>query len=75
MFSGRPAPALTCQSIRIAIAASENAHFERASEWVEVLKKIHERKIQILAFANNHYAGFGPGTIEEFRALWRRAGQ
>ena len=42
-------------------------------EWVEVLKKVHERKIQILAFANNHYAGYGPGTIEEFRALWQRA--
>ena len=23
----------------------------------DVLKKVHERKIQILAFANNHYAG------------------
>lgn len=43
------------------------------SEWVEVLKKVHERKIQILAFANNHYAGNGPGTIEEFRKLWQRA--
>ena len=42
-------------------------------EWVEVLKKVSARKIQILAFANNHYAGYGPGTIEEFRALWRRA--
>jgi uncharacterized protein YecE (DUF72 family) len=41
-------------------------------EWVGVLKKVHERKIQILAFANNHYAGYGPGTIEEFRALWGR---
>jgi uncharacterized protein YecE (DUF72 family) len=43
-------------------------------EWVDVLKKVSERKIQILAFANNHYAGYGPGTIEEFRSLWRRAG-
>jgi len=43
-------------------------------EWVEVLKKVRERKIQILAFANNHYAGYGPGTIEEFRKLWGRAG-
>jgi uncharacterized protein YecE (DUF72 family) len=43
-------------------------------EWVEVLKKVQERKIQILAFANNHYAGYGPGTIEEFRGLWKRAG-
>ena len=39
-------------------------------DWVEVLKKVHERKIQILAFANNHYAGYGPGTLEEFRRLW-----
>ena len=41
-------------------------------EWVEVLKVVTQRKIQILAFANNHYAGYGPGTIEEFRTLWRR---
>jgi uncharacterized protein YecE (DUF72 family) len=40
------------------------------SELVDVLKKFHELKIQILAFANNHYAGFGPGTLEEFRKLW-----
>lgn len=39
-------------------------------DWVEVLRKVSERKIQILAFANNHYAGFGPGTLEEFRRLW-----
>jgi hypothetical protein len=38
------------------------------SEWVEV----HKRKIQILAFANNYYAGYGRGTIEQFRQLWRR---
>jgi len=42
------------------------------AEWVEVLKTVHKRKIQILAFANNHYAGYGPGTIEQFRQLWRR---
>ena len=41
------------------------------AEWVEVLKPVHKRKIQILAFANNHYAGYGPGTIEQFRELWR----
>jgi TM2 domain-containing membrane protein YozV len=43
------------------------------AEWVEVLKTVHKRKIQILAFANNDYAGYGPGTIEQFRELWRRA--
>jgi uncharacterized protein YecE (DUF72 family) len=42
------------------------------SEWVEILGKVHKRKIQILAFANNHYAGYGPGTVELFQDLWRR---
>jgi uncharacterized protein YecE (DUF72 family) len=39
-------------------------------EWVGLLKKIHERRIMILAFANNHYAGNGPATVELFRSLW-----
>jgi uncharacterized protein YecE (DUF72 family) len=42
------------------------------AEWVEVLKKVHERRIQILAFANNRFQGFGPGTLEEFKKLWGR---
>jgi uncharacterized protein YecE (DUF72 family) len=42
------------------------------SEWAEILGKVHKRRIQILAFANNHYAGYGPGTVEQFRDLWRR---
>jgi uncharacterized protein YecE (DUF72 family) len=39
-------------------------------EWVELLKKVHERRIMILAFANNHYAGHGPATVELFKKLW-----
>jgi uncharacterized protein YecE (DUF72 family) len=39
-------------------------------EWVGLLKKVHERRIMILAFANNHYAGNGPATVEMFRNLW-----
>jgi uncharacterized protein YecE (DUF72 family) len=42
------------------------------SEWAEILGKIHKRKIQIFAYANNHYAGFGPATVEMFQELWRR---
>jgi uncharacterized protein YecE (DUF72 family) len=41
-------------------------------QWVEVLRKVAERRIRILAYANNHYAGYGPGTIELFRSLWKR---
>jgi uncharacterized protein YecE (DUF72 family) len=42
------------------------------SEWAEILGKVHKRKIQIYAYANNHYAGYAPATVETFRDLWRR---
>jgi len=42
------------------------------SEWAEILGKVHKRKIQIFAYANNHFAGFGPATVEMFQELWRR---
>ena len=45
---------------------------QELSEWADILGKVHKRKIQILAFANNHYAGYGPGTIEQFREMWRK---
>jgi uncharacterized protein YecE (DUF72 family) len=40
--------------------------------WVKELRKIKARKINILAFANNHYAGNGPATVELFRSLWEK---
>jgi uncharacterized protein YecE (DUF72 family) len=42
------------------------------SEWAEILGKVHKRKIQIYCYANNHYAGYGPGTVRMFRSLWRK---
>ena len=42
------------------------------SEWADVLGKVHKRKIQIYAFANNHFAGYAPATAEMFQQLWRR---
>jgi len=41
-------------------------------EWVDLLKKAQERRIQILAFANNHYAGHGPATVKLFLDLWNK---
>ena len=46
--------------------------YAELSEWAEILGKVHKRKIQIFAYANNHYAGFGPATVEMFQDLWRR---
>ncbi len=42
------------------------------SEWADILGKVHKRKIQIFAYANNHFAGHGPATVEMFQQLWRR---
>src|ERR1700674_4069546 len=42
------------------------------SEWADILRKVHKRKIQIYAYANNHFAGHGPATVEMFQDLWRR---
>jgi uncharacterized protein YecE (DUF72 family) len=39
------------------------------AEWAEIVRKVHQRKIKIFAFANNHYAGHGPATARQFAAL------
>jgi uncharacterized protein YecE (DUF72 family) len=39
------------------------------TEWAKIVRKVHERKIRIFGFANNHYAGHGPGTLELFQRL------
>jgi uncharacterized protein YecE (DUF72 family) len=45
---------------------------QELSEWVDILKKVQKRKIQIFAYANNHYAGHAPATVELFLNLWDR---
>jgi uncharacterized protein YecE (DUF72 family) len=42
------------------------------ADWVKALRAVHNRRIEILAFANNHYAGHGPATLELFRRLWNQ---
>ena len=37
------------------------------SEWADTLGKI---KVTIYVYANNHYAGYSPATVEMFRNLW-----
>jgi len=39
------------------------------AEWVEIVRKVHKRRIQIFAYANNHYAGHAPATVELFREM------
>jgi uncharacterized protein YecE (DUF72 family) len=44
--------------------------------WVEPLRERAEHGSRVLAYFNNHYAGYAPGSAERFVRLWtERAGQ
>lgn len=42
--------------------------------WVDLLKEMvmNKKLRKLFAFANNHYAGHGPGTVKLFMDLWNR---
>jgi uncharacterized protein YecE (DUF72 family) len=42
--------------------------------WVSVCEKIQKRGITQYIYANNHYAGFSPATVELFRSLCKAKG-
>jgi ubiquinone/menaquinone biosynthesis C-methylase UbiE len=42
------------------------------SEWVQILKRVVARGIKAFAYANNHFAGFGPGTVKLFWETWNK---
>jgi uncharacterized protein YecE (DUF72 family) len=39
------------------------------SEWVEIVRKVHQRRVQIFAYANNHYAGHAPATVRQLQEM------
>jgi uncharacterized protein YecE (DUF72 family) len=42
--------------------------------WIDFCTKIRHRGVTIYAYANNHYTGFSPHTIDQFRQLWKQKG-
>jgi uncharacterized protein YecE (DUF72 family) len=44
---------------------------QEMSEWVKYCYPIVRRGVKIFAYANNHYSGFAPDTVEQFRKLWK----
>jgi uncharacterized protein YecE (DUF72 family) len=44
------------------------------TSWVDYCYQIKNRGVMIYAYANNHYAGHAPATIEQFRKLWHAKG-
>jgi uncharacterized protein YecE (DUF72 family) len=43
---------------------------EEMRVWIPVIRQILKRRIQVMGYFNNHYAGFGPGSIELFGKVW-----
>jgi len=44
------------------------------SSWVDYCYQIRKRGVLVYAYANNHYAGHAPATIELFCKLWNEKG-
>ena len=40
--------------------------------WVAIIRELLKRRIQIMGYFNNHYAGFAPGSIELLGKVWER---
>ena len=44
------------------------------SSWVDFCYQVMKRGVLIYAFANNHFSGHSPATIEQFRSIWQSKG-
>ena len=42
--------------------------------WVDICQKIQRRGVTIFVYANNHYSGFAPATVELFRKIGAEKG-
>ena len=40
--------------------------------WAALFRKFLSRNLKVYAYANNHYAGHGPGTVKLFWDMWTR---
>jgi uncharacterized protein YecE (DUF72 family) len=47
---------------------------EKVSDWVKHCLQVQRRGVQQYVYANNHYEGYSPATVEKFRDLWKKAG-
>ena len=38
--------------------------------WIPVIRQLLQRNVKVMGYFNNHYAGFGPGSIALFGKVW-----
>jgi hypothetical protein len=44
---------------------------EQVGPWVDFCYRTIKRGVSVHAYANNHYVGYGPATIQQFREIWK----
>jgi uncharacterized protein YecE (DUF72 family) len=42
------------------------------SQWIALIRDLLDRRLDVFAYFNNHFAGFAPGSVELFLKLWRQ---
>jgi len=42
------------------------------TSWVDFCYAIKKRGVTIFAYANNHYTGYAPATVEQFLSMWEK---
>jgi uncharacterized protein YecE (DUF72 family) len=40
--------------------------------WIPIVRQLLDRDIKVMGYFNNHYAGFGPGSIALFGKVWEK---
>ena len=46
---------------------------EEMAEWVRPLRGLAIDGARVMVYFNNHYAGYAPGSAEQFRQMWQAA--
>jgi len=41
-------------------------------QWVKLIRDLLDRRMDVFAFFNNHFAGFAPGSAELFLKIWQQ---
>jgi uncharacterized protein YecE (DUF72 family) len=47
---------------------------EKVASWVTYCRQVQRRGVKQYVYANNHYEGYSPATVDKFRALWQKQG-
>ena len=47
---------------------------DKVSEWVKHCLQVQKRGVKQYVYANNHYEGFSPATIQKFKDFWKKSG-